>query len=197
MNVSIQQAAVNTLAAHLTKQLPDVRIEDRWPDPQRSISEPTITILKAGPRRDLATDFIDVGLTNVGSSRVSYQTQIAMIEQPLQLDIWANNQFERDDILGRLDFALNMDTINVGEIMHGLNLLALPDDGWSNNTYFDYWFESPREENAPFEAIVEEWRATVSGRAWGMLAVPRTTSRQAVINFILQVQNTDFVTATT
>jgi hypothetical protein len=193
MAVSIQQAAVNALAAHLAAQLPDVRIEDRWPDPQCRLMLPTITILMSAPRQDLAIDMRNLSLRNVGSSRVAFQTQIAACEQLLQLDVWAANQVQRDDILARLDIALNMDTLNPGEVMHGLNLAA--GDNWID-TYFDYFFESPELDDAPFTAIVDEWRARYRGHAWMMLSVNRETARQAVINFKLQIQETDFVTVT-
>lgn len=192
--ISIQQASVNALAAHLSAQLPDVRIEDRWPDPQRKLRLPTITILMSAPRQDLAIDFRNLSFQNVGS-RVKFQTQLAACEQLLQLDVWAANQIQRDDILARLDVALNMDTLNPGEVMHGLNLASLPADNWTD-TYFDYWFESPEQDDAPFTAIVDEWRARLRGHAWMMLTVNRETARQSVINFKLQVQETDFVTAT-
>lgn len=192
--ISIQQASVNALAAHLSAQLPDVRIEDRWPDPQRKLRLPTITILMSAPRQDLAIDFRNLSFQNVGS-RVKFQTQLAACEQLLQLDVWAANQIQRDDILARLDAALNMDTLNPGEVMHGLNLASLPADNWTD-TYFDYWFESPEQDDAPFTAIVDEWRARLRGHAWMMLTVNRETARQSVINFKLQVQETDFVTAT-
>lgn len=185
--VSIQQAGVNALVSHLRTQLPDVTVEERWPDPQRKIRFPTITVLTSGPRRDLAIDFRDLSFNNIGD-RVQFQTQVAAIEQPLQLDIWAHNQIERDDILARLDIALNMDTLNPGEVMHGLNLIA--GDDWID-TYFDYWFESPDPHDQEFTAIVEEWRARISGRAWGMLAIKRETARQTVINFQLRVQESD------
>lgn len=193
--VSIQQASVNALAAHLSAQLPDVRIEDRWPDPQCKMSLPTITILMSSPRRDIPVDFRNLSFRNVGSTNVAFQTQLAACEQPLQLDVWAANQIQRDDILARLDTALNMDTLNPGEVMHGLNLKSLVPDNWTD-TYFDYWFESPEVDDAPFTAVVDEWRARFRGSAWMMLTVSREAARQKLINFQLQVQERDFVTAT-
>jgi len=193
-SVTIQQAACNALAEHLRTQLPDVTVDDRWPDPQRAMHLPTITILKSAPRQDIAIDMSNLGFSNVGTKRVAFQTQIAACEQLLQLDVWANNQIELDDILARLDTAFNLDAVS-GEIIHGLNLTALDEDNWPLS-YFDYYFESPEVADAPFTAMVDEWRATFRGHAWMMLTVKRETARQTVLEFKLQVNATDFVDTT-
>jgi hypothetical protein len=192
MAVSVQQAAVNALAAHLRQYLPDVVVDDRWPDPSRDMQLPALTILMSAARQDLPISGQDLSFQNVGA-RIKFQTQITAFEQLLQLDIWAKNQIQRDDILARLDEALNVDTLN-DDVMHGLNLIS--GDGW-DDTYFDYYFESPELEDAPYTAIVDEWRARIRGHAWGILTVKRETARQSVINFQLKVQETDFVTVTT
>ena len=185
MAVTIQQAANNALAAHLSTNLPDVRIEEHWPDPSNRLILPTITILHAGPRQDLAIDMRDLAYRVVGNT-VNFKTQLSACHQPLQLDIWASDQVQRDNIIARLDFVLNMDTIN-GGYMHGLNLAPLDADNWSD-TFFDFYFESPELDDTPFDAFVEEWRCRYRGHAWMMLAVDRTAPRQSIIDFQLKIR---------
>lgn len=192
--VTIQQAGCNALAAHLRTQLPDINIEERWPDHPK-LQLPTITILMSAPRQDLPIDMNTVGKSVNGLS-VSFKTQIAAIEQLLQIDIWAANQIQRDDILARLDIAFNMDVINNG-IDHGLILPVLDTDTYWSDSFFDFWFESPEIDDAPYNTGVDEWRARFRGHLWAMLAVNRQTARQTVIKFKLQLNETDFVTSTT
>src|SRR5579859_4373903 len=103
MATSIQQASINSLVSYLSSVMPGVTIEDRWPDPSRKFTEPAITIHMTTPRSDIPIDFMMTGFQNLAGNKVQYQTQIAACEQMFQMDVWARNQIERDDILAQLD----------------------------------------------------------------------------------------------
>src|SRR5579864_5517484 len=104
--VSIDQAAINAIKLWFAANLPaDVVIDDRWPEPSRSLPVKAITILPAGAREQ---DYVDpqiVSATSLGPSTNNqmYSWLVALIKQPLQLDVWTKSDVDRDDIKARLE----------------------------------------------------------------------------------------------
>lgn len=182
--IPIQQAAATQLAAYLRTHLPGVTIEDQWPDPDKRMHLPTVTLIQAGVRRDMPLDVKDLGWLH---GKTTYQ--IRACEQQFQVDVWGKNPTQRDDILARLDDIMNSDPTGT-EAVNGL-ILPSTSAQWPN-TYFDYYCESPDIEQMPFTQIVHEYRATLVLHAWMMLTVQRDTALQTLITFQQNLNGTDF-----
>lgn len=134
--------------------------------------------------------------------RVVTVWQIAACTQPVQLDVWADSDVERDDIMARLDTALNAGesalagVYNPDPVGHGL-LLALA-DGWTNSSA-DFYFDAPDLDDLPDSVGRSVYRATYRGDSNFMLTLSSTTARQQVIKFraALDSYPTDDVTEVT
>lgn len=178
--VTLQQAACNALATWLTTELADVTgtlvVEPRWFSADRLLPEKAISIVFAGPRRiewtqaeALVTSVVAVDPGEDPTVDVTWMLGHAM--QPLQLDVWARTDVELDDLIARLDTALNkgasgLSIANVDPVAPGL-LLALG-DGWTPGTA-DFSFEEPQTQHTASSANEGEWRATYRGRANALL----------------------------
>lgn len=180
MLVSIQQAACNALAKYLIPKMgTDVEILPRWPANER-LPDKAISIVQAGARRDLPIDNRILKFEDIDADHVETTYQLAYCELPLQIDVWTRKDVYRDDLVARLDVALN-DYFGQ-EPANGLALRLK--DGWEDS-YADFWFESCGDTDTPDAAMRSEYRATYRGNATFMLTVTRENAKQKLINLRL------------
>lgn len=187
--VSIEQAAANSLASYLATQLPNVTVSPRWPTPSKEMPAKAVTVVPVGRRQEVdhLGDFIrvvaidraflfddtgqplvdDDGNQLEDTAHKVYTFAVNPIEQPIQLDVWAQNDFDRDDIVARLDNALSQGLVTTGiaanaDPFRDGPLLALS-DGYAGNV--DFTFDGPDKIDNPDAASRSERRATYAGTA--------------------------------
>lgn len=187
--VSIEQAISNSLAFYLATSLPGVDVQPRWPVPSKNLPTKAVSVVPVGRRQyfDTSESFIrflsseeafltdDQGNTLVDGNgdpliddkhRV-YTYAVAACSQALQLDVWATNDFDRDDIVARIDDALSaglgttIGTVNDDPFRDG-PLLALS-DGYSG--FADFTFDGPLKDDSSDSSSRSEYRATYTGTA--------------------------------
>lgn len=186
MAISIQQAACDCLAEYLGPKLTGVVVEPRWPDADKEKPRASLTIIPAGPRRDIPISITPISHVINQPLGVTTKWQIAACTQPIQLDVWALSDVGRDDIMARLDEFLNAgesalpDVYNADPVGHGV-LLQMT--GVWDTTVADFNFESPDQDDISSTVGQNIFRATYRGEAHFMLTVTSTTARQQVINF--------------
>jgi hypothetical protein len=216
MAVSIEQAAANALAAYLTAQLAGVTCKAFWPNASQKLPPKAVTVVPVGRRRtvDHLGDFIrvvsfedrpltddngDPLLDDSGNQLTDriYTYAVSPIEQPFQLDVWATTDFDRDDIVARLDDAL---TLGLGITLGATNadpfrdgvLLALG-DGFTGNA--DFFFDGPTKDDNVNAAGRAEFRATYSGT---MTANRTQTVRLPILRAVkLKLRVGEIITADT
>lgn len=185
LNVSIHQAAINALQRWLKSQLPrDVQILSRWPEPNVKLPPKAITILPAGPRQDEFIDPYILSKFNISSTQAQYVWFAHSCTQPLQLDVWSAFDVFRDDLIARLDQALNKGagaTLGGSVIdeptRHGV-LLNLADT-WTGTV--DCFFNAPFVDDDSDVVSRAEYRATYRGEARMNLTVTAQSARMASI----------------
>lgn len=205
--ISIQQATASALQAYLQARMPDVDVSDRWPNGDKRLPPKAISILMAGRRRDFEIQPHIVAIDNLTFNRGDYTWGIKFITQPLQLDVWATSDIDRDDILARLDDFLNagatslVGALNVDPVENGL-ILQLDSYGWPASIA-DYEIGGPYINDSPNSIARDEFRATVEIDASALLTVTRTSARQRLIHLAMQLNEeqqthvTDFTKTTT
>lgn len=183
--VSIQQAAANAFARWLRTELPDVDVESRWPEPNRRLPPKMLTVLLAGNRIDEPLDPHVLHMEPIDEATGLYRWRVTACRQPMQLDVWATSDVERDDLLARLDTALRA---GPGRTLpwdwNGdptANDLTLPlEDGWKD-TVAVIEFGSPSLTDHASAVQQREYRATLRGDARMNLYVEAESPRMATI----------------
>jgi hypothetical protein len=199
--VSIEQAVQNALARWLARELDGITVWDRWPEANVRLPAKAISVLRAGPRRDEALDPEPVARRDVeGMPRRSVFTwRMRACTQALQLDVWAKSDVARDDLLARLEPALNaskarsMPTLgltNADPVEQGLALLLA--DGWSG--FASYWFDEPAITDAPDAVQRSEYRATYRGWAAMQLTIDAESARVARARLRMRLDGSDETT---
>ncbi len=192
--ISIQQAAINSLSAWIGSQMDDVTVLSSWPSPDFPPPNKSITILTAGPRQDESIPLRYIGQEDGNSPNTTATWQIKVCEQNLQLDIWADSDVERDDIIARLDTVLNAGEAASGIGTHdpvGSGVLLAVADGFPMGTTADFTFEGPDTEDSPESISRSEYRATIRGTAYLGLTVNAVSAKQIVINLKQKLHDGD------
>jgi hypothetical protein len=185
--VTVEQAAVNALGSWLGRCLGStVTVSPHWPEPTKKLPPKAVTILRAGPPEEEPLDPIIVGRQDTRPHTSLFTWRMRALRQPLQLDVWARHAPARDDLLARLDEALNagmgatLGVTNADPFRHGV-VLPLA-DGWSGTA--DCFFDRPEVSDTPDAAARSEYRATLRGWAEVDLTLTAPTARIAVIRFL-------------
>lgn len=182
--VSVGQSCANALAAYLGKQLTgDVRVLDRWPTADQKLfaragqadARAVVSVVKVGRRvRSDAWGIWYQNLKPIGNGQATVQFLYGGLEQPMQLDVWAKNDADRDDLVAQLDDALYQGlptTLGVpGDPVRDGILLALgfssrPGDSDWGGFFADYWFDDAELSDAPEPIARDVFRATYFGEA--------------------------------
>ncbi len=189
MKVTVEQAAVNALGRWLTTSLgSDVVVSTQWPEPSKRLPPKAVTILRAGSPDEEPLDPIIVGRVDTGPHTSLFTWRMRAVRQPVQLDVWARHALVRDDLLARLDEALNqglgvtLGTPGADPFRHGL-VLPLA-DGWTGTA--DFYFDRPEVTDTPDAAARSEYRATARGWIEVDLTLTAPSARIAVIRFLTQ-----------
>jgi hypothetical protein len=99
--------------------------------------------------------------------------------------VWTKHAAARDDLLARLDEALNtgmgatLGVTNADPVRHGV-VVPLA-DGWAGTA--DCFFDRPEVNDTPDAATRSEYRATVRGWAEVDLTLTAPSARIAIIRF--------------
>lgn len=197
MSVSIQQAAANAFAGWLGQQLSDVKVEARWPAPDKQLPPKAITLVASGARRDSPIDPHLLSKTNQGATQTRAIWQVAACYQPFQLDVWATRDLDRDDIIARLDVLLYSGEKFLTGVFNpnpvGAGVLLAVQDGWQESgTTADFSFEGPDLMDDGNTGVRSIYRASYRGGANVMLAIPVVSARQKIIDFKLRLDSTDY-----
>ena len=197
--VTIQQAAMNALARWLHTSMSGVIIENRWPSGDRKMPPRLVTLLMAGARNDEPIEPKLLSAVNSGSTKTNVVWQLKMCEQPIQMDIWAQSEMSRDDILAKLDIALNAGENSDSGFFNpdpvGCGVLVKVSDGWVDTTA-DFFFEGPDLDDSPETIKRSEYRATLRGTLYVMLAVTKESARQKTIIYKQKLHETDVAAPT-
>ncbi|MGH7297809.1 MAG: hypothetical protein ACRELB_22915 [Polyangiaceae bacterium] len=187
MKVTVEQAAVNALGQWLTGALGKaVTVSTTWPEPSKNLPAKAVTILRAGAPEEEPLDPIIVDRVDTGPHTSLFTWRLRALRQPLQLDVWAKHAPARDDLLARLDEALNagmgatLGATNADPFRHGV-VLPLA-DGWSGTA--DCYFDRPEVADTPDAATRSEYRATLRGWAEVDLTLTAPSARLAVVRFV-------------
>ncbi len=168
LEVSLQQAAANALAAWIRTRLPDATVFARWPEPNVKLPPKAVSVLLAGPRVDEELDPVVVGRRDLSPTHAEYTWRMRLCKQPMQLDVWAKSDLARDDLVARLDRVLNAserDSIGAVRADPARNgVLLRVADGWDG--FADFLFDAPGAFDTPDAAQRCEYRATYRGHAW-------------------------------
>lgn len=180
--VSIGQAAANALAAWLREALAsDIVVNARWPQPDVELPRKAVTVLKVGVPTREDVSCLSVGKrTNVDATHDRTAFQFGGLTQALQLDVWATNDFDRDDIIAQLDEAL---CAGIGKtlglpgdpVRDGVLVPFLAADGFDGNV--DCCFEAAEIDDDPTSKQRKEFRALYRGEAQFALSSTVTTPR--------------------
>jgi hypothetical protein len=117
--------------------------------------------------------------------------------QPLQLDVWAHTDTERDDLLARLEPALNaskaksmpsLALVGTDPVEQGIALLL--SDGWEG--FVSYWFDEPQLTDTPDAVQRSEYRATYHGSAAMQLTIDAESPRLARLRLQQRLDGTAF-----
>ena len=191
--VTVQQASSNALTAWLQSQAPvDWFIDSRWPDPDRVLPAKAVTIITAGPVTwDMIDPVLVAGpLVNPNTSQPPLFTWMMRLGiQPLQLDVWANTDIARDDMLARMEPMLNAGNAATGvstnddPFRHGV--LLNMGDGWLGTT--DVVFIEPEVTDDPQSVSRSEFRATYRGESHFNLFMTAPTVAIAHIRLSMQI----------
>jgi hypothetical protein len=193
LRVSSGQACINALADLIRSQLPsDVNVIAQWPEPSVQLFAPasrgmpavraTVSLTKIGRRERL-----DVAQAMAVESRVDFTPptaqaptaqvafRIGSLIQPIQVDIWATNEDDRDDLIDRLDDVFTMGAalslagnpayagVTDDPVRDGVLVALRAKDGYSGTA--DCWFDEPDITQNPDGVQVAEYRATYFGHA--------------------------------
>lgn len=194
---SVQQASITALKVFLQAQfdadsrfgadVPKTRVvvRDEWPAPGDNLPERCISILQAGKRQDTFTlnEPELIQSSQLPDNQGEFTWDIKAFLQPLQLDVWAKYDAQRDEVLDALDRFLNMGplfTLGAGDITRDGPLLRLDPETGHEGTV-DYTFDGPRNIDGEDSSQEYQYRALVMGECEGTLTFTAKTARLAVV----------------
>ena len=198
MKTSIEQAAQNALARWLTHELDGITVWDRWPEANVRLPARALSILRAGARHDEPLDPEPIARRDIEGmpGRSVFTWRMRACTQRLQLDVWAHSDVARDDLLARLEPALNaskarsmpsLGLTDADPVEQGLALLLA--DGWSGIA--SYWFDEAAITDAPDAVQRSEYRATYRGWAAMQLTIDAESARLARAGLRLRLDGQD------
>lgn len=208
VRTSVQQAAVNALAAFLRQQFEtkDIVVFDGWPENSKDLPKRAVTILLAGDRQDEETGgsyLRAISSEDIpGSTRKLYRWTVKACRQAIQLDIWAKSDVSRDDIVALLDEALHQgESVTLGiaggnPFRDGPLLRFRSEDG--HDGFIDFLFEDgPNRENSGEQGARGEFRATQHGTASCVLSLVADSPPLLVAKLKMALSDTSAPPSTT
>jgi hypothetical protein len=189
--VSVGQAACNALAQWLDATLQDdITVYDRWPEANPSLAPKAISVIRAGRRQRLdvvtgAQAESQKAISPAPNAQVNLR--LGSFIQPIQLDVWAQSDVERDDMISQLDAALSAGTqqtlgtaaLSSDDPVRDGILLQLG-DGYSGN--IEVLLDEPDVSDDADSVQRSEYRAMYAGEIRGSYSIQVTvpTIKQAI-----------------
>jgi hypothetical protein len=200
MRVSIGQAAADALVAWLKQSLsPDIRCYAHWPQAGTDIQGREVSIIPVGRRTRIEGygTFQVAGRSDISATQARIQIRDGDISQHMQLDVWADSQEGRDDVISQLDDILHAgkaSTLNVKNSIQTVvsnpynDELVLPfgeaTEFAGNNCTFQ--FDDIVIDDTPDSIQRCEYRATALGDSRMPHIVTRTVPRLIAATFKAQ-----------
>lgn len=166
MAFSIQQAAMEALAAYLRTELcacSGLQIFSRWPEANVKLPPRAISLISAADRRDELMDVDLLDTVDNGDGTVTCTWRTKSSQQDVQLDIWANSDVARDDLVARLEAPLTRGSHIIDPTADPFGgYLTLPlGNGWTGAV--DFIFDRAGHNDTPDAVQRSEYRETYSG----------------------------------
>jgi len=212
VRVSVQQAAQTALQVYLQAQFdayfggapvdPDdppnperCVVSDRWPEPDSGLPKRAVSIIEAGQREDTWVQEQDIAVVMQPDNVTGlYTFRVAACRQPLQLDVWADYNAQRDELVALLDdflhkgerFTLNQP--NGNPVRDGVLLALDPTSGYSG--FCDFTFDGPRKLDTNASPRVREYRSSSAGFCDVDLTVQALTPKLARVLMTMALSST-------
>lgn len=113
-DVSVSEEVVSALGKFMRQEVPQLReVYDDWPDPNQRLVLPSVSILTLAPTFNPHNERV-----LQDTEPVNFQSDVAWLvgsyEFPLQVDLWASNKKERNELYERLFVAINFRAAPMG-----------------------------------------------------------------------------------
>jgi hypothetical protein len=176
MKVSVSRAAVQALGAWLTQSLEGVTVRDKWPPAGVPLKGRVVTIVAVGNReRGDSYGTVEIASrTNISATQCRIRFRQGEVSQPLQLDVWAGSDVDRDDVIAQLDQVLHAgrsETLNIKNSVQTVGsdpwsdelTLAFDPTGPYDGDYCTFLFDDVAIDDTPESIQRAEYRATFLG----------------------------------
>jgi len=167
--VTVQKDALTALYEWLVTRLSPAGITfmDDWPEPSVPLANRRVTILAVGAPQDESTDPVLVGKVSEAAPGVPavYRWRAAVRRQNVQLECWATNQPDIQDVAARLEPELRRGEMPLGTLFADpvSNVLVLNLSAEHANAVAQFSFEGPEFTETPNRIQEQEYRATIMG----------------------------------
>lgn len=144
----------------------NVTLYDRWPEATVPLRR-AVSVLLVGKPIDELTDPVLLDSTPVVGSDVlrDFLYRMGTVRQNIQINVWAVYDVDRDDIIQRLDDALNAsDQLTIGDARAALMRVGLTlelGDGWTGRA--EYLFDGADRDQTADKSQQAEMTAIYSG----------------------------------
>ena len=201
MQTSVSRAAAQALGKWLTQSLTgEIKVHDKWPAVGVQLKGRVVTIVPVGNRErgDSYGTVEIVSRTNISATQCQIVFQQGELSQPLQLDVWADSDVGRDDVLAQLDQVLHAgraQTLNIQNSVQSVYsdpfsdelVLAFDPTGPFNGAYCSFLFDDVAIDDTPDSIQRAEYRATLLGSSKMPYMYIRTVPRLISATFEQQV----------
>lgn len=155
-NESITEIVPKVLAAYLLKNVQGLKQAfDEFPASTQKIDMPSVSVFASSNAqfRPLMPYIIPVDPAKIVNSKAKVRWVVGIYDFNLQLDLWARNKEERDDVFDSLFNALNPTISPMG--------LVLPMEEYFNQLC-DYLYVGHTFQDSEVRAQRDEWRVTLN-----------------------------------
>jgi hypothetical protein len=201
MQPSVSRGAVQALGQWLKQSLsPDIKVQNKWPAAGVPLEERVVTVVAVGNReRGDSYGTVEIASrTNISATQCRIVFQQGEVSQPLQLDVWANSDVGRDDVIAQLDQVLHagraqtLNTLNsvqsvVSDPFEDELVLAFDPNGPFAGAYCSFLFDDVAIDDTPDSIQRDEYRATLLGSSKMPYLYLRTVPRLISATFEQQV----------
>lgn len=155
-NESITEVVPKALAAYLLKSVQGLKQAfDEFPASTQKIDMPSVSVFAASDARfrPLMPYTIPIDPTKITGHKAKVKWVVGIYDFTLQIDLWARNKEERDDVFDSLFNALNPQISPMG--------LVLPMEEYFNQ-FCDFVYVGHQYQDSEIRAQRDEWRVTLN-----------------------------------
>lgn len=151
---SITEAIPNQLGEYLVDAVEDLKeFYDEWPQANETLDMPCVSIITLNPEfRPLMPYYIKPTDPEIAAHKADVKYVVGIYDIPIQLDIWARNKEERDDLFDAVFNALNP-TISPMGLVLGLEQY--------HNQLCDFVMTGHEHGDSAERSERDEWRTTL------------------------------------